>query len=85
MLAYGAMRMRRSLAQFEAEFYEETVDQRARREQLRREAAARSRTRRHQRTEKNRDVRFIVLVGAILATTVLVTIVMFETLALLMG
>ena len=79
------MRMRRSIAQFEAEFHEETAEERAYRERLRREAATRSRTRRKQKVEKHRNWRFFGLVGAILATTVIVTILMFETLALLMG
>lgn len=79
------MRMRQSLAQFEAAFREQAVEEAARRERLRREAAVRSRTRRAERVEKHGTVRFIALVAAILATTVVVTWVMFETLALLIG
>jgi hypothetical protein len=77
--------MRRSLAQFEAAFREETVDEKVRREQLRREAAVRSRTRRIEKVERHGRLRYVGLVLAILATSVLVTIVMFQTLALLIG
>jgi hypothetical protein len=81
----SGMRMRRSLAQFEAAFHEETVEQSARRDRVRREAAVRSRARRVERVERHGRLRFLGLVLAILATSVIVTIVMFETLALLIG
>lgn len=79
------MRMRQTLAQFEAAFREEAADERARRERLRRRAAARSRARRRQKVERHGTLRFVGLVVAIVATTALVTIAMFETLALLIG
>ena len=79
------MRMRQSLAQFEAAFREQTVEDRVRRDRLRQEAVVRSRTRRAMRVEKHGTVRFVALVLAILATTVIVTVIMFETLALLIG
>jgi len=79
------MRMRQSFAQFEAAFHEETVEHRARGEALRRAAAKRSRTRRHQRVEKHRTLRYIGLVTAVIATAVAVTVVMFQTLSLLVG
>ena len=77
------MRMQRSLAQLEEAFREEAIEEQERRALLRREAAARSRSRRHQRVEKQGNLRFVALVTAILLTSVIVTIVMFETLALL--
>ena len=77
--------MRQSLAQFEAAFREETAEERTRREALRRAAAKRSRARRYQRVEKRGTLRYIGLVLAIVGTTVVVTIAMFETLAMLMG
>jgi hypothetical protein len=77
--------MRRSLAQFEAAFHEETVEEMARRERLRREAAHRSRARRVERVQRSGKLRYFGLVVAILATSVIVTIVMFQTLALLIG
>jgi hypothetical protein len=79
------MRMRQSLAQFEAAFREETVDERERRERLRREAAQRARLRRAQRIEKRGNHNFMVLVLAIIVTTLVVTFAMFQTLSLLVG
>ena len=79
------MRMRQSKAQWERAFHEEMAADAARRERLRREAVKRSRTRRVEKIEKHGKLRFIGLVTAILATSVLVTFVMFETLARLMG
>jgi anti-sigma-K factor RskA len=76
------MRMRQSLAQFEAAFREETVEDRLRRERLRREAAKRSHVRRKERVVRHSNWRFVGLVAAIIGTTVLVTIVMFQMLAL---
>ena len=79
------MRMRQSLAEFEAAFREETVEERLRRERLRKEAAQRSRVRRAQRVEKRGNMNFKVLVLVIIATTVVVTWGMFQTLSLLIG
>ena len=79
------MRMRQSLAQFEAAFHEETAEDRARRERLRREAAVRSRVRRRERVQRSGTVRYMALVAAMLATTVLVTVAMFRALALWFG
>jgi hypothetical protein len=76
------MRMRQSFAQFEAAFREETVDDRQRRERLRRDAIQRSRVRRVQRRAKHGTLRFVGLIASILATTAVVTIVMFQMLAL---
>ena len=80
-----ALRMRQSLAEFEAAFREETVEERLRRERLRKEAADRSRMRRAQRLEKRGNMNFAVLVLVIVLTTVVVTFVMFQTLSLLIG
>jgi hypothetical protein len=77
------MRMRQSLAQFEAAFHDQTAEERARR--LRREAAVRSRVRRRERIRKSGTVRYVVLVTAMLGTTVLVTVAMFRALALWFG
>lgn len=79
------MRMRQSLADWELAFENEMVLDRQRRAQLRRRAVARSRARRIERTEKSGKVRFSVLFVALSLTVVTVTVVMFETLALLMG
>ena len=84
-MAAPHLRMRQSLAQFEAAFHEETAEERDRRERLRREAAARSRQRRVERTTRNGNLRFVALVVAMIATAVIVTIAMFQTLSLLMS
>jgi hypothetical protein len=79
------MRMRQSLAQFEAAFHEETAEERAYRERMRREAAVRSRQRRQARIQRGGTLRFAALMLSILGTTVLVTVVMFRMLALWFG
>ena len=79
------MKMRQSLATFEAAFHEAKVESVVTREELRREAAQRSRQRRKARVEKSGKVRFMLLIATILATAVLVTVAMFETLSLLVG
>ena len=79
------MKMRQSLNQFELAFEEETTLERRRREQLRRRAANRSRTRRIARVETKGKVRFSVLALCLLLTVAVVTVVMFEALAFLMA
>jgi hypothetical protein len=79
------MRMRQSLAQFEVAFEQEAALERRRREQLRQRAANRSRARRIQRTEQRGNVGFGALLLSLSFTVVVVTIVMFETLAWLMA
>ena len=79
------MRMRQSLAQFEAAFHHETAEDRARRERLRRQAVVRSRARRRERVRKSGTVRYVMLVAAMLGTTLLVTVAMFRALALWFG
>ncbi len=77
------MRMRQSSAQWEEAFHEETAVEVERRRRLRQEAAERSRRRGARRVERHGTLRFVGLIVAILATSVIVTLVMFETLALL--
>jgi membrane glycosyltransferase len=79
------MRMRQSINQFEAAFREEAADSVARRERLRREAAQRSRVRRVDRVHKHGTARFVGLIVTILATTAIVTWVMFQVLASVAG
>ena len=79
------MRMRQSLAQLEREFEHEAILERSRREQLRRTAVQRTRTRRRERIEKHQQLRFLMLLGSIALTVVAVTWAMFQTLAWLMG
>lgn len=77
--------MRQSLAEFERAFHEETRDDRIRRESLRRKAVMRSQQRRLERTHKRGTARFVVLVLVLVATAVIVTVAMFQTLYIVMG
>jgi anti-sigma-K factor RskA len=79
------MRMRQSLAQFEEAFREEAAESIERRERLRKHAAQRSRVRRVERRRKLGKLRFTFLALSIVVTAVVVTIAMFETLAMLAG
>ena len=79
------MRMRQSIAQLERDFEEEAVLERRRREQLRRQATERTRVRRRAKIEQGQRLRFLLLIGSIALTVVVVTVVMFQTLARLMG
>ncbi len=77
--------MRQSLDEFERAFVEETHTDRVRRESLRRKAVLRSRQRSLEKVHKRATARFIMLVLMIVATAVIVTIAMFQTLAYVMG
>ena len=77
--------MRQSLDEFERAFHEETHEDRVRRESLRRKAVLRSRQRNLEKVHKRGTARFIMLVLMIIATAVVVTIAMFQTLAYVMG
>jgi membrane glycosyltransferase len=79
------MRMRQSLHQFEADFREAAANSVVRRERLRREAVQRSRVRRVEKVHKHGTLRFIGLIATILATTAIVTWVMFQVLASVAG
>jgi hypothetical protein len=78
-------RMRQSLDEFELAFEQESALDRRRRQQLRQRAVARSKARKIQSTEKRGNVNFGVLLVALTLTVVVVTVVMFETLAWLMA
>ncbi len=75
-----AMKMRQSLAQLEQEFRHEAQRDRSRRESLRKRAVVRSRKRYVEREQKKSSVRFWLLVFSLIATAVIVTVAMFETL-----
>jgi hypothetical protein len=79
------MKMRQSLAQFERAFIEESQVDRQRREALRRQAAVRSRERQIERVRKHSTLRFVALVLTLIATAVIVTIAMFQTLYIVLG
>ncbi len=80
-----ATKMRQSLDEFERAFVEETHTDRVRRESLRRKAVLRSRQRNLEKVHKRGTARFLMLVLTIIATAVIVTIAMFQTLAYVMG
>ncbi|MDO8209776.1 hypothetical protein [Conexibacter sp. CPCC 206217] len=79
------MRMRQSLAQFEQAFYEESALDRSRREHLATKAQQRSRKRELEKIHKRGSMRFVLLALTLIATAVVVTIAMFETLYMVMG
>jgi membrane glycosyltransferase len=79
------MRMRQSLAEIEEAFVEEIEEDRERRERLARRAELRARQRHIERTHKHGSMRFVVLVLTLIATAVIVTIAMFQTLYYVMG
>ena len=80
-----AMKMRQSLAELEEEFRHETQLDRSRRENLRRHAVSRSRKRRREQRAKAGTMRFWMLVSSLVATAMIVTAAMFETLYRLLG
>ena len=79
------MRMRQSLAEIEEAFVEEIEEDRERRERLARRAEMRARQRHIDRAHKYGSMRFALLVLTLIATAVVVTIVMFQTLYYVMG
>jgi membrane glycosyltransferase len=79
------MRMRQSIAEIEEAFFEEIEEDRERRERLRRHAEQRARRRHADRTQRHGSLRFALLVLTLIATAVVVTIAMFQTLLYVMG
>lgn len=79
------MRMRQSIAEIEEAFSEEMEEDREHRERLRRQAEQRSRRRHADKTQRHGSLRFALLVLTLIATAVVVTIVMFQTLYYVMG
>ena len=80
-----SMRMRQTLAEIEDQFVEEIEEDRERRVRLARRAEMRSRQRRLDRTNSRGTMRFALLVLTLLATAVVVTIAMFQTLYYVVG
>jgi anti-sigma-K factor RskA len=80
-----AMKMRQSLAQLEREFREEAELDRDRRERLHRQAVHRSRKRTVARRRKRSSMRYWLLIVSLMATAVIVTVAMFESLYLLLS
>jgi hypothetical protein len=79
------MRMRTPLAEIERAFVDEMEEDRARREEHLAQVQRRSRQRHLERQHKRGTLRFTLLVLTLIATAVIVTIAMFETLYYVMG
>jgi lipopolysaccharide export LptBFGC system permease protein LptF len=79
------MRMRQSLAEIEATIFEQLEEERERAARIRAEAERRTRHRHAARTHKRGSIRFALLVLTLIATAVIVTIAMFQTLYYVMG
>ena len=79
------MRMRQSLADIEAQFVEEIESDRERRERLQQQAIRRTQVRQRERVNKQGSLRFWLVLLTLVATAVIVTIAMFETLYYVMG
>jgi hypothetical protein len=78
------MRMRQSIAEIEEAFFEEIEEDRERNERLRRHAEQRARHRHAARTSRHGTLRFSLVLLTLIATAVVVTIVMFNTLYVVM-
>ncbi|MCW3016253.1 MAG: hypothetical protein JWO02_3345 [Solirubrobacterales bacterium] len=79
------MGVRQNLHQLEQAFVEETIADRERREALQRQIVTRSRKRELDKVHKKGSARFVLLCLILVATAVLVTVAMFETLYVVMG
>ena len=79
------MRMRQSIAEIEEAFFEEIEEDRERNERLRRHAEQRARHRHAARTSRHGTLRFSLVLLTLIATAVVVTIAMFQTLYYVMG
>ena len=79
------MRMRQSLADIEAQFVEEIESDRERRQRLQQQAIRRTQVRQRERVNKQGSLRFWLVLLTLVATAVIVTIAMFETLYYVMG
>ena len=79
------MRMHQRLADIEAAFVEEIEEDRERRERLQAQAIRRTRVRHREKAHRHGSLRFWLVLLTLIATAVVVTIAMFETLYYVMG
>jgi len=79
------MRMRQNLADLESAFVDSIHQEREDAMRTQREALARTRRRQTERVNKQGTMRFWLLVLTLLATAIVVTIAMFQTLYYVMG
>lgn len=80
-----ATRMRQSLREFEQRFHQETADEREQHKHQYRRASQRLRSRKVEKVHRHGTARFVLLVILLVATAVIVTVAMFETLYIVMG
>jgi membrane glycosyltransferase len=80
-----ALRMRQSLAALEEQFRQDMEYEQVESEHRRHQAVRRTRTRRRAKEKKRSSVRFWLLILSLIATAVIVTVAMFETLYALLG
>ena len=80
-----ASHLRQSLRDFEAKFRAEIRADRVRRHEIHERAETRIRVRRLDRQHRHGTLRFTMLVLLLVATAVVVTVAMFETLYIVMG
>ena len=73
------------MREFEDAFLEQTEADRQRREEMTRATTIRTHTRRLEKQHKHGTLRFVLLVLLLIATAVVVTVAMFETLYMVMG
>jgi hypothetical protein len=79
------MRMSQTLAEIESAFVEDLELERQLAEARRRQAVSRTKRRHIEHQHRRGTMRFVLLVLALLATAVVVTIAMFQTLYIVMG
>ena len=77
--------MRQSLDDFEQAYVEQVYADRRRQDAAIKRTEQRQRTRHAERARRHGNLRFLLLVLAIVATAVIVTVVMFRTLYIVMG
>ena len=80
-----SLKMRQNLDDFEQAYLAEVYADRRRQDAAIKRTEQRKRTRHAQRTKRHGTLRFMLLVLAIIATAIIVTIVMFRTLYIVMG
>ena len=80
-----ASRLRQNLREFESKFREEIRADRERRYEIHERAETRIRVRRLDRQHRHGTLRFAMLVLLLIATAVVVTVAMFETLYIVLG
>jgi hypothetical protein len=79
------MKMRQSVAEFERAFHEHTHVDRKRRHEVRQEAIKRTKVRHREQHVQSQFRRFVTLTITLIATVILVSYAMFQTLGWLLS